>query len=1061
MNICFFNDIASLGGGEIWVLNASRHLKSRGHQVSVICPYRTPLFAACQQEGLDLYSYYNVEGSPFYEPLYHFLKNRRVDVVYCTIIGGICEARILEQTLNRINEERADSRRAILILKTGLPPMLNMTPEYYGAGAGPVVRRLHVVSENNKRAFQQWQPELADQFEQYIQVVREGSDLETFDRSRHDRREARKRWQIPDDQQVVTCLARLHPMKGQDNLLLAAREVLKSHPETLFLIAGEGGERPRLEQLSEHLGLGQNVRFAGQVNDVPSLLAATDILCHPSLADGLPNAVVEAMAMGLPVVASSVGGIPEVIEDQVSGLLVPPHDIKATSNALVKLLDEAETATRLGQRAANEIKSGFSLQSNLHHLIELMEQELDEFNQTPTSLNAPPAPLVKAPLSILFLMTALRTGGEETEMGILARHLDRSAFQLSALSCWSVDEPAPVLEKLQRIGFQVDTGCYELPAIADKVNYVVNKIRREGIRVVVACQDTRLAYQVFQHLAPGECHLIEHGGITEETGVIPKTYTKRYVGVSREITNAAAALMPKKEHAVFIPSMVDPAEFEIENRSQLRAAWGFGDDCVIAFVGRLDQKKRLGDFIQAATEILPAHDNVRFLVIGGRDAFQPETAVKIFEDAKTLRDTGRFIFTGARSDVPRLLTAVDILVLPAQGEGMSHVINEAGAASLAVIAADSGSAREQLEDGLAGCIVPVGQPQLLTEAMIKLISDEGLRAKLGSRLKQKVVREYSALNLIPRWQSLFQDVTSGEPPRFTTIPLRVIKEDRRLPFPKEIQIETNTACNATCIMCPYPEVSKELPPGRMKEDLYRHILAQCAEEKTLWRIEPFLNNEPFTDKRLVSWIKLAKEMVPHAMVTVTTNGSLTTPAITDQLLTSGLDGIWFSFNGATKETYEKIMGLSYDKVKKNIDYLLSVKPPSLRVFTNMIETEPMKGEIAENIRYWQSVGVQSGSSPLVNRAGNVKNFDELNYKPVNPKPVRICELLYHKMYIGYNGDVLLCCMDWRRRIVLGNANEQSLREIWQGEKYEHYRRFHEEGRFAELDLCNTCSYVHT
>jgi radical SAM protein with 4Fe4S-binding SPASM domain len=127
----------------------------------------------------------------------------------------------------------------------------------------------------------------------------------------------------------------------------------------------------------------------------------------------------------------------------------------------------------------------------------------------------------------------------------------------------------------------------------------------------------------------------------------------------------------------------------------------------------------------------------------------------------------------------------------------------------------------------------------------------------------------------------------------------------------------------------------------------------------------------------------------------------------------------------------------------------------------MIETEPMKGEIAENIRYWQSVGVQSGSSPLVNRAGNVKNFDELNYKPVNPKPVRICELLYHKMYIGYNGDVLLCCMDWRRRIVLGNANEQSLREIWQGEKYEHYRRFHEEGRFAELDLCNTCSYVHT
>ena len=74
------------------------------------------------------------------------------------------------------------------------------------------------------------------------------------------------------------------------------------------------------------------------------------------------------------------------------------------------------------------------------------------------------------------------------------------------------------------------------------------------------------------------------------------------------------------------------------------------------------------------------------------------------------------------------------------------------------------------------------------------------------------------------------------------------------------------------------------------------------------------------------------------------------------------------------------MGLSFDQVKQNIDYLLDVKPASLRVFTNMIDTVPMRGEIAENIRYWQSRGVQSGSSPFVNRAGNVANFDELNYR---------------------------------------------------------------------------------
>ena len=77
-----------------------------------------------------------------------------------------------------------------------------------------------------------------------------------------------------------------------------------------------------------------------------------------------------------------------------------------------------------------------------------------------------------------------------------------------------------------------------------------------------------------------------------------------------------------------------------------------------------------------------------------------------------------------------------------------------------------------------------------------------------------------------------------------------------------------------------------------------------------------------TDVRMVDWIAMAKTRVPHAIVTVTTNGSLVTPKITDRLIHSGLDAIWFSFNGATKETYEQIMGLSFDQVKKNIDYLL-------------------------------------------------------------------------------------------------------------------------------------------
>ena len=156
------------------------------------------------------------------------------------------------------------------------------------------------------------------------------------------------------------------------------------------------------------------------------------------------------------------------------------------------------------------------------------------------------------------------------------------------------------------------------------------------------------------------------------------------------------------------------------------------------------------------------------------------------------------------------------------------------------------------------------------------------------------------------------------------------------------------------------------------------------------------------------------------------------------------------------------MGLSYDLAKKrNIDYLLDHKPESLRVFTNMIETEPMAGKSRRTSAHGRAAACSPGSSPLVNRAGNVGNFVELNYKKHAANPVRLCELLYHKMYIGYNGDVLLCCMDWRRRVVLGNVRTQTLREVWQGEKYQHYRRQHElGGALKELELCDSCSYVY-
>jgi radical SAM protein with 4Fe4S-binding SPASM domain len=752
-----------------------------------------------------------------------------------------------------------------------------------------------------------------------------------------------------------------------------------------------------------------------------------------------------------------VGGIPEIVRQEDTGLLVPPHDIKAISRALDRLLSEPGLSERLGANGQSAVRSAFDLEQNLHRLVDRLGEEQQVVARAYRARAAMPEKPATGPVDVLFLMNAFRTGGEETELLILARHLDRSRFRLHVVTLFGVDEPAPARVDLEALGIAIDQACHAIGDEAGKADYVRALVRRRRIRVVVACQDARVAYRVFEGLRPEECRLVEHGGIVLEASVIPKDRTARYIGVSPAIRDAAAERMADPARAVCVPSMVDTGEYAALDREGLRRAFGFAPDaCVVTFVGRLDPKKRVEDLLDASGALLPRYANLRVLVVGGPDAFHPAYTNGLVERCRATPGSERITLAGARGDVPQILTASDILVLPAVGEGMSHAIHEAGAAGLAVIAAEDGAAREQLDDGRAGRLVPPGRPDLIAAELAELIEDAGTRRVLGRRLRDRVERRASARLLVPRWETLLDEAAA---PGLDRHEVMVASWDRPLDFPSEIQIQTITTCNATCVMCPYPEVSTEFGFERMDEPLYDRILEECAREPGLRRIEPFLMNEAFTDSRIVDWIARTKQKVPHAMVTVTTNGTGLVPRVTDRLVHSGLDAIWFSFNGATRETYEKIMGISYDRVKANIDYLLDVRPPNLQVFVNMIETRPMAAEIAENIRYWQSRGVQAGASALVNRAGNVANFDELRYTPQGSRPVRTCELVFYKMYVLASGDVVLCCMDWRRQVVLGNLRKQSLREIWNGEPYRRVRRLHVEGEDAKIDLCGKCSYT--
>ncbi len=154
----------------------------------------------------------------------------------------------------------------------------------------------------------------------------------------------------------MVAVGALKPLKAYDVLLEGLARLAAAGGKFEVSIAGTGPEGPRLVELAARLGLGDRVHFLGEVDDVPGLLAGAHLAVHPSRSEGLSNAILEAMAEGLPVVACAVGGTPEVIEDGTNGLLAPPGRPEALADAVGRLLRDPPLRARLGSAALASVQ---------------------------------------------------------------------------------------------------------------------------------------------------------------------------------------------------------------------------------------------------------------------------------------------------------------------------------------------------------------------------------------------------------------------------------------------------------------------------------------------------------------------------------------------------------------------------------------------------------------------------------------------------------------------------------------------------------------------------------
>ncbi len=192
-------------------------------------------------------------------------------------------------------------------------------------------------------------------------VIRNGVDIAGWSISKTDRKERREMIGVTNEDFLVGSVGRLDEQKGHIHLIDAIAALLPNHPQIKSVILGEGPLHAELQTRIDSLGIGPTMGLLGEQDEITAWLSAFDAFVLPSLWEGIPNALLEAMALGLPVIATDVDGIPEALVHGLSGLVIKPGDPKAIATALQDLIEDKALSANLGNEAKKVVSENFTL----------------------------------------------------------------------------------------------------------------------------------------------------------------------------------------------------------------------------------------------------------------------------------------------------------------------------------------------------------------------------------------------------------------------------------------------------------------------------------------------------------------------------------------------------------------------------------------------------------------------------------------------------------------------------------------------------------------------------
>ncbi len=341
------------GGAERHILNLATAMDPQRVAITVCCLFADPFVKVAREVGINALAIPMRHKMDFsiITKLRDVIKKEEIDIVHTHGVRANLVGRVAAKLAGRDTVVTTVHS----LLAQDYPDMFSRLANMFieRASRGLTTHFIAVSGGLQKALLQQGIPE------KKITVIYNGLNPDDFI-SKRPPGSWRLKMGIEPDVPLVAIIGRLHPVKGHRLYLQAAAEILKNRPEIRFVVVGCGPEKDRLEEQAGELGISGSVLFTGFVDNVAEVLPDLNILVIPSLWEGFGLTALEAMVAGVPVVATSVGGLPEVVEHGSTGLLVPPGDGAALARGINWMLDHPNEALEMAESARTVVGEKFT-----------------------------------------------------------------------------------------------------------------------------------------------------------------------------------------------------------------------------------------------------------------------------------------------------------------------------------------------------------------------------------------------------------------------------------------------------------------------------------------------------------------------------------------------------------------------------------------------------------------------------------------------------------------------------------------------------------------------------